>query len=34
MMQAGHVACMGEIRNAQFVRKPEGENPHGRIILN
>jgi hypothetical protein len=29
-----HIACMGEMRNADdiFVGKPEGKRPHGRII--
>jgi hypothetical protein len=32
MILAGHVACMGEMRNAYIilVRKPEGKRPHGR----
>jgi hypothetical protein len=32
MIRAGHVACMGEMRNAckMLVRKPEGKRPLGR----
>jgi hypothetical protein len=32
MRWAGHVTCMGEMRNAYkiLVIKPEGKRPHGR----
>jgi hypothetical protein len=33
MRWAGHMACVGEMRNAYkiLVRKPEGKRPHGRL---